>query len=178
MIFFEHIIQQTNLFSVQKDPEKCIHVTKLEIKQYIGICVIISLVHVPKVRAYWSSYGKCKECMSLKRLGNPYILMTTVNNFIMKMSNINCLYKIRLVKILQERFYKVPIELCVCIYEMCFTKARHFLKQYSLNHRKNNIKLFVLCSLSGYEIYPGQENVILSSESNLGEVQMLAMVTN
>lgn len=49
---YEHIKKETEIFSVQKNPNKPIFVTITELKIYVGICVYSSVIHVPKVKNY------------------------------------------------------------------------------------------------------------------------------
>lgn len=49
-----NIIDQTNLYSVERRVERPITFTATDIKQYIGVILYMSRVHMPNTRSYWS----------------------------------------------------------------------------------------------------------------------------
>ena len=51
---FSLITNETSLFSTQKDPNKPLVSESDDIKKFIGICIIISFVHLPSTRDYWN----------------------------------------------------------------------------------------------------------------------------
>lgn len=180
----ENIVEQTILYSSQIDPTHPFKINKTEISQYIGICVLTSVVHISNTRKYWSPV-----------IGNKLIQETmTVNQFektrkfihfndnskmlAMGHAEHDRLFKIRpLIRSLLEKFQSVPYEACLSLDEqLCSTKARSYLKQYLPDKpHKWGYKLFVLSGISGFtynfEIYTGQENdptKRLSNEPDLG----------
>ena len=53
-----HIVIETNRYSAQKNGSKPLEITILDIKRYIGICMIMSYVNLPSIRDYWKeSFG-------------------------------------------------------------------------------------------------------------------------
>jgi hypothetical protein len=64
----DHIVQETFQYSVQMNPEKTQEITKDDIRKYIGICIVMSYIHVPSCRDYWTpSFGNklVQETMSV-----------------------------------------------------------------------------------------------------------------
>ncbi|KAJ8971196.1 hypothetical protein NQ314_000833 [Rhamnusium bicolor] len=64
------IVDESNLFSTEKDASRPANLIEQDIRQFIGICVYVSLVHMPDVRSYWSptlSFDKIRETMSYKK---------------------------------------------------------------------------------------------------------------
>ena len=64
---FEHIVEQTNLYAVQENAEKAekdpdwfdkdgnaIELTVEELKAFIGIQMMMGIVHLPTMRSYWN----------------------------------------------------------------------------------------------------------------------------
>ena len=51
---FSLITNETSLFSTQKDPNKPLVSESDDIKKFIGICIIMSFVHLPSTRDYWN----------------------------------------------------------------------------------------------------------------------------
>lgn len=49
---YQHIISQSQLYSIQCDVNKPVNITKIELQQYIGICLFTSIVAIPNVRRY------------------------------------------------------------------------------------------------------------------------------
>lgn len=65
------IANETTLFSTQKDPNKPLVVESDDIKKFIGICLIMSFVHLPSTRDYWNGV-----------IGNTLVQQTmSVNRF-------------------------------------------------------------------------------------------------
>ena len=162
------ICNETHKYSIQLDVNKPFHLTKTELKKFLGICVMMSLIHVPNCRNYWNEV-----------LGNRTIIETMpVNQFesIKKYLHFNDndtavsfndfrhdrLHKLRpFLDSINERFALVPLEESLVIDEqMCATKASHFLKQFmpAKPHRWG-YKLFILAGVSGFpnkvEAYTG-----------------------
>lgn len=64
-----HISEETHRYSVQKDPSQPLQISKTDVQHYLGICYLMSLIHLPSARDYWSdSMGNemIKETMSVK----------------------------------------------------------------------------------------------------------------
>ncbi|KAF2890133.1 hypothetical protein ILUMI_16040, partial [Ignelater luminosus] len=142
-------MSETNLYSVQHNPNRLANITALEIRQYTGIVMCMSIVDLPNSRSYWS-YD----------LGFDNIIQTIAINKFEKIR-----YTIRpVIEHLNERFSSIPLEksLSVDVEQIC-SKARHFMEQYMPNKpHKWGFKLFVLGGVSGFfytfELHAGQEN--------------------
>lgn len=165
------IIQQSQLYSVEINPSKPLTLSKTEFKRFIGIIIMMSIVHVPNSRSYWSdNIGNCviKDCMSINVFENIKRFLHFNDNSLAlprNHENHDRLQKIRpLVDCLKQKFCSLPFEENLSLDEqLCPTKARSYLKQYlPLKPHKWGYKLFVLCGVSGYaynfEIYTGNEN--------------------
>lgn len=50
-----YITQETNLYSVQIRSEKPANISEEEIKAFIGICIYMSILHLPSTRSYWNN---------------------------------------------------------------------------------------------------------------------------
>lgn len=67
----DHIAEESTKYSVQKDPSKPVTVTTMELKKYLGICLLLGLVPQPNIRMLWNS-----------ELGIPLIIDTmTLTDF-------------------------------------------------------------------------------------------------
>lgn len=181
---FYKIKNETNLYSTQKNSNKPINVTENELKRYIGICIYASVLHVPKVRDYWSielGFSQIYKCMSRTRFeAIRSCLHFNDNSKLLPVTDINHdrLHKLRpLVDYLNNKFKSVPYRQDLSLDEqLCATKAHSYLKQYlPAKPHKWGFKLYVLCDYKGYayncEIYTGQENqprFRLPSEPDLG----------
>lgn len=176
-----NIVEQSNLFSIQKDPSKPAMLSSTEIKNYMGICIIMSLVHAPNIRSYWGQITGnevIKNTMSLNKFERIRTFIHFNDND--KMFPVNDpkhdrLHKIRpLLTEINKRFQSIPHESCLSVDEqLCSCKSRHFLKQYlPLKAHKWGFKFFVMCGVSGFaynfELYSGKENIVLPNEPDLG----------
>lgn len=178
----DNIVNETNRYSIQKDPSNTSNtITALDIRQFIGVVLYMSVVHMPNVRFYWSNkigLPLIKETMSQRKFEKIRQILHFNNNDNMipfSEPNSDRIFKIRpLVNGLNKNFQKIPVEQFLSVDEqMCSCKARSFIKQYMpMKPSKWGFKLFVLCSSTGFaynmEIYTGQENVTLPSEPNMG----------
>ncbi|CAK1581011.1 unnamed protein product [Parnassius mnemosyne] len=178
------IVEQTNLYTTQKNVSNCPPVTATEIRQFLGIIIFMSVYHYPNVRSYWGKYGfdHIRQTITVNRFEKIRSVIHFNDNAQHKpigIPNHDRLHKIRPVVVhLNKLFVSVaPFDQRLSLDEqMCSTKVAHFMKQYLPNKpHKWGFKLFVLCSLSGYaysfEIYTGKQNVDnLSDEPDIGVV--------
>lgn len=168
----ERITNETNLFSTQKNANKCVNVSSNEIRKFIGISLLTSIVRLPNVRLYWNeTLGNrvIQNTMSLNRFeeirknlhfndNNSQVTDSTLLTY-------DKLHKLRpVIEEFGTKFASVPMEENLSVDEqLCSTKARHHLKQYMpLKPHKWGYKLYFLCGTNGYaynfEIYTGCEN--------------------
>lgn len=65
------IVSETNLYSIQQNPNSKFHLTSLQLFKYLGICNLMSIIRLPNVRSYWK-----------ETIGNPIITETMgINRF-------------------------------------------------------------------------------------------------
>ena len=165
---FQHIADQTNLYSVQQTGDS-IKTTKQEIEQYVGILMMMSIIQLPQVRMYWATETRVSsiaDIMSVNRFErlrrflhfNDNTMHVPVNE-----KNHDKLFKVRpLIQKLLENCRKVPQEEKQCIDEQILpTKSRTFLKQYCPKKpNKWGIKVWARCGVSGlvydFEVYTGK----------------------
>lgn len=177
----EHIVEQTNIYAAQKNIATSFSTKKLEIKQYIGILIFMSVYRYPSVRSYWSEYAfqMIQNTMSRNRFEQirSNIHFNDNSNIAPKNSpDHDPLYKIRpIVKHFNEKFKSVPMTQRICVDEqMCSTKMKTFLRQYMPDKpHKWGIKLFVLADSFGFcyrfEVYCGAgDNVVEPGTPDLG----------
>ncbi|XP_037807380.1 uncharacterized protein LOC119600882 [Lucilia sericata] len=64
-----NIVEQCNLYAVQKDIAKPLNTTPDEIKRFMGVNYYMSAFKYPSVRSYWSDYGfkPIMDCMTRNR---------------------------------------------------------------------------------------------------------------
>ncbi|XP_068086621.1 piggyBac transposable element-derived protein 3-like [Anabrus simplex] len=167
----EKICEESCRYSVQKTPEKPIILSPNELQKFIGVSVLMSIVHLPNVRSYW------KETIgsSIVKETMPVNVFETIRRYLHFNDSLLAvpagepghgrLYKLRpVIDSLNEKFRSIPLEESLSVDEqLCPTKGRSYLKQFlPMKPRKWGYKLFVLSGVSGFaynvEIYTGQEN--------------------
>lgn len=180
----EHIVEEMLKFSIQKNPSKPFTISVVQLKKFLGVCLIMSLAPLPNIRMYWAT-----------ELGIPLIMETmSLNDFkkICQFLHFNDnstqppsdnpgydrLHKIRpILETLKKKCQSVPKREALSVDEqMCATKASNYLRQYLPNKpHKWGYKLLVLCDDRGFaydfEIYSGMENdpsLRYSNEPDLG----------
>ncbi|XP_055914246.1 piggyBac transposable element-derived protein 3-like [Eupeodes corollae] len=184
----DHIRDQTNIYSVQKDPNKPINIEAIDVRQFVGVVLYTSVVRILNVRNYWSDkmgITIIKETMPLKkfeRLRQTFHFNDNSKMLPYTQPGSDRLYKVRpLIEKLNKRFSTVVLERYLAVDEqMCSTKARSILKQYMpAKPHKWGFKLFILCGVSGFgynfEIYSGQENILEEGEPQLGASSNIVM---
>ncbi|XP_046688212.1 piggyBac transposable element-derived protein 1-like [Homalodisca vitripennis] len=55
------IATQSNLYSVQKNPNKPLNTSEKEVEQFIGICIYMSIYGLPRSRMYWNGNTRVKK---------------------------------------------------------------------------------------------------------------------
>ncbi|KAJ8957329.1 hypothetical protein NQ314_006579 [Rhamnusium bicolor] len=118
------MVHETNLFSIQKDPNKPLNITATEIRQYIGVTIYMSLVHLPNVRSFWSEelgFDKVKNTITCNRYEKIRQFLHFNNNETMIPRNnpgYDRLHKIRpFIDSLNKNFRSIPLEHCLSIDE-------------------------------------------------------------
>jgi len=174
----EHIVEHTNLFSVQSRPQKPLNMDRSELQQFIGISIWMSLVKLPDTRKYWNPTYKVErvsEVMSCNRWEEIKRFIHFENNMSSDEVKKNKLWKIRPVLTnLREVLLTIPKEKNLCVDEQIVPfKGRSSLKKY--NPRKPHrwgYKLHVLSGVSGFsydfEVCSGNENVVADDEVDCG----------
>lgn len=162
--------EETNLYSVQTKPERPTVFTENDMKNYFGIYIYTSLVHMPNIRSFWSEelrFAPIADVMSVNKFEKIRQFIHFNNNATLiprDQPGHDRLYKIRpLVEYLNKRFSSVALEQYLSIDEqMCSTKVRHYMKQYMpMKPHKWGFKFFVMSGHSGlaykFEIYTGEQ---------------------
>lgn len=185
---FQHILQETTKYSIQKNPDKVPDVTLLDLRKYIGILIFMSVYHYPSVRSYWGKFGfaAIKETMTNNKFERIRRILHFNDNE--KHLDVNHpkhdrLHKLRpIIGHLNDKFASIPLDQRLSIdKQMCATKIGHFLKQYLPNKpHKWGFKLFMLCSLLRYAyrflIYSGKETERLPDEPDLGPTAQTVII--
>lgn len=182
--FLKFLVEESNKYAIQKNPNFTEVVTLLELRKFLGILIFTSVYHYPSVRSYWSNKAKFEpiaRTMNRNRfdkIRQIFHMNDDTKHLPPDHTQHDRLHKVRpVLDHLNKKFVSVPFDHRLSLDEqMCATKIQHFLKQYLPNKpHKWGFKLYVLCSLSGYaysfEVYSGAKNVErLPHEPDLGVV--------
>lgn len=166
----DHIVEQSNLYSVQKDPNKPLQITRSELEIFISTIVYMSIFGLPRHRMYWMSacrVSKVADVLSRNRWEEiKKNLHLNDNTHLPQNRNDpdrDKLFKIRpIITHLKQKFIAHTKPQMLCIDEQIVPyKGMSALKQY--NPKKPNkwgYKIFVLCDNNGithdFEIYTGK----------------------
>ena len=164
----DFIVEQTNLYSVQRNPNKPLNLDRNELEQFLGSLLFMSLLKISNVRLYWSAemefatisnvftrsrWEEIKSCLHCN---------DNTNQPNRDDPNRDRLFKIRpLITHMQEKFRKIPMAQNTCVDEMLVPyKGLSYIKQYiPTKPYKWGFKLFALCETSGilhdFDIYDG-----------------------
>ncbi|XP_028448168.1 piggyBac transposable element-derived protein 2-like isoform X1 [Perca flavescens] len=158
------IVEQSNLYCTQQNPNGALKLDKNELEQFIGTVVYMSVFHLPRSRMYWSSACRVPhvaDVMSRDRWEEIKHFLHFNDN--MAPNNSDKLFKIRpLIDSLLPKFQALPQDQMLSIDEqMVPFKGKSSLKQYIPNKPyKWGYKIFVLCDTTGlvhsFDIFTGK----------------------
>lgn len=179
--FFDNICNETNIYIRQTNFNSNVHFNSVDIRQFVGISLYMSISRLPRSDQYWSeSLGipairNIMSQKSFKTIKRSIHFNNNDNNLPTSDPRHDRLFKIRpLLDQLNNTFSKVPKEQFLCVDEqICSSKARCHLKRYNPNKpHKWGFKVYVLSGISGFcykfEIDSGKENVQILNEPDLG----------
>ncbi|XP_049873098.1 piggyBac transposable element-derived protein 4-like isoform X1 [Pectinophora gossypiella] len=178
------IVEESNMYSTQKQVSNPFLIGKIDIRKFIGILTYMSVIHYPSIRLYWSDkygYASIKNAMTCKRFEKiKSIIHFNDNNKHLPQNHPqhDKLHKVRpIISHLNEKFATIPPPQRLAVDEqVCASKIHHYMKQYLPNKpHKWGFKLYVICSIYGFahqfEVYCGEENkTILPGEPDLGVI--------
>ncbi|XP_028657085.1 piggyBac transposable element-derived protein 3-like [Erpetoichthys calabaricus] len=170
-----HIVDQSNLYAIQQNPNKPLALSSQELEQFLGTLLAMSMVKLSNSRLYWKSKLNCpivSEVISRDRWEEIKSKIHFNDNSQIPLPNekTDKLFKIRpLIDHLQKKFREIPMPQMLCVDEQIVPfKGRSSMKQYipSKPH-KWGYKLFVLCDDKGimYDFFIYSEKI----EPVLGE---------
>lgn len=160
------IVEQSNLYRTQKNPNCSLKLERNELEQFIGTLVYMSVLHLPRSRMYWSStcrIPQVADVMSRDRWEQIKHFIHFSDN--MAHNNSDRLFKIRsLIDSLLPKFQALPQDQMLSVDEQIVPfKGRSSLKQYiPRKPYKWGYKIFVLCDTKGlvhsFDIFAGKTN--------------------
>ena len=176
----EHIVEQSNLYAIQRNPNRPLNIDKNELEQFLGTLFLMSLTKISRSRLYWASdfvlpaiskyfsrnrWEFIKTCLHCN--DNDRMLTREDPNY-------DPLFKVRpLLNHLKKKYMQIPIPQMVCIDEQLVPfKGKSQMKQYipSKPH-KWGYKIFALCDTAGilynFEVYTGKISPV-EGEPDLG----------
>ena len=163
------IVEQSNLFAVQSNPNKPLCLTRHELEQFIGCCMLMSIFKLPRSRMYWAAFTRIQQIADImtrdrwEAIKRNLHFNNNENMPSMEDANRDRLFKIRpLLDHLLPIYLQLPQQQVLCIdKQMVPFKGRSVLKQYlPMKPHKWGYKLFVLCDTQGivhnFEIFTGK----------------------
>ncbi|XP_054270077.1 piggyBac transposable element-derived protein 3-like [Macrosteles quadrilineatus] len=164
----DSMVNQSNLYSVQKDPNKPLNMSKNELEQFLGICVGMSIYRLPRSRMFWAkntNVEKVSSVMSRNRweeIKRNIHCNDNANILPVGHPDRDKLFKVRpLIDHFQAKFQALPKPQMLCVDEQIVPfKGKSGLKQYNPKKPyKWGYKLFILCDTTGlvhnFEVYTG-----------------------
>lgn len=133
---FQIISSQTALYSAQTRTKKPIKINELEVEQFTGVCLYMSLIRMASTRSYWSTEFRVRQIADVLTL-NGFEEIKRFLHFADNSAEVSTdrdrLAKFRpLLDMLRSRFGTVPMEENLSIDEQIVPfKGRSGLKQYN-----------------------------------------------
>lgn len=172
------IVDESNLYAVQKQPNKPLQLTASELEQFIGTVIWMSLIKLSNARKYWSTrynIAAVSEIMSRKRWEDIKSCMHFHDNTTDDAQDADKLRKITPVLThLRDALRTIPKEESLCVDEQIVPfKGRSGLKMYNPNKpHKWGYKIWVLSGASGFsydfEVYTGGGVQVNATEVDCG----------
>lgn len=163
---------QSNLYSVQVNPNRPVNISESEIRQFIGILIMTGIYSFPQQRSYWSNTIRVEpiaSTMSRDRFLQIKKYLHVVDNANQPGQNdvnYDRAFKVRpLLNIIKNNFRKLQKEEHLCVDEQIIPfKGKSVMKQH-MPQKPNRwgYKMFLLCdSISGicydFIFYTGKMN--------------------
>ena len=157
----ELLVLESNRFGMQLG-KRYKPITSKEMRQFFGICMYMSVVHLPRRRMYWSRatrQPRVADCMTTNRFEEILFLLHVTDNELepdRNSNNYDKLYKLRpMMDKLNKNFCNNAVpELCMAVDEqMVPFKGRHSMKVGLYMRSKPcrwGYKLWCLAGQSGY----------------------------
>jgi len=171
--FDDNILDQSahesNLYAIQKNPDKPLRLTRSELEQFIGCCMYMPIFKLPRYRMYWSLNTGVESIASI--LSRQHWEQIKSNLHFNNNENMPSLtdpdryrlFKLRpLIDHLLFKFQAIPQDQTLCIDEkMIPFKGVSGLKQYfPKKPHKWGYKIFITCNVKGlvynFNIYTGK----------------------
>ncbi|XP_047144588.1 piggyBac transposable element-derived protein 1-like [Hydra vulgaris] len=159
------IVNESNKYAVQSNPNDPLKITRAELEQFIGILFATCLMKMPSTRMYWSKefyFNKVADVMTLKRFEKIKSKLQCSDNLSRQDNCSDKLYKIRpVIDYLKYKFVQLRPYEQLCIDEQIVPfKGKSNLKEYNPKKPKQwGYKLYVLSETDGlvhnFEIYTG-----------------------
>ncbi|CAF0781681.1 unnamed protein product [Rotaria sordida] len=169
---FDILKEQSNLYSVQVNPNRPVNISESEIRQFVGILLMTGIYGLPQQRSYWTNSTRVESIAStmsrdrfLDIKKNLHVVDNT-NQLGQNDSNYDRAFKIRpLLNIIKNNFRKIQKEEHLCVDEQIIPfKGKSIMKQH-MPKKPNRwgYKMFLLAdSISGicydFIFYTGKTN--------------------
>ena len=153
-----NIVQEISLYAILSNINNPFITDKLDLRKYMGINFLVSVIKLPQYRMYWTNttkYSKIADEMSRNQFENIKRYLHINNNTEAKRRSepgYDPLFKVRpFIEKLRGNFKSISSEETNSVHEVLIpTKCRNFLKQYIKNKpHKWDVKMFTRCSVSG-----------------------------
>ena len=122
------IVEQSNLYAIQCNPNKSLDLTISELHQYIGIVMYMSIFGLPTCRMYWNTASRVNvvaDTMGINRWETIKRYLHFTDNT-KRLANCNDkLFKIRsLIDTLTTSFNNVPMDNFLVVVVVCHDQVR------------------------------------------------------
>ena len=151
----QHLVNESNKYAIQVNPNKPLSLTKLEFEQFIGILYTMSEVPMRRTRLFWNKhcrYPPVADTMTINRFEQIKSKLHCNDNAEMPRPCQDKLYKIRpLFDMLNSVFNSTPLNEKLSIDEQVVPfKGKSVLKTYNpAKPKKWGYKIYVLSGADG-----------------------------
>ncbi|CAF2058572.1 unnamed protein product [Rotaria magnacalcarata] len=169
---FDILKEQSNLYSVQVNPNRPVNISESEIRQFVGILLMTGIYGFPQQRSYWTNSTRVESIAStmsrdrfLEIKKNLHVVDNT-NQLSQNDPNYDRAFKVRpLLNIIKNNFRKIQKEEQLCVDEQIIPfKGKSVMKQHM--PKKPNRWGYKMCiladSISGicydFIFYTGKAN--------------------
>ena len=173
---FDSIVYQSNLYSVQKDPQRPLQLNRHELEKWLGMCFHFSVSKIPETKLHWAPETGNDQIVSIMSRNRWQAIKANLH--FVDNSNIDPndkIFKIRpLVDLLRAKFKEIPKIENLCVDEQIIPfKGASSLKQYMPKKpHKWGYKCFILADSKGmvYDFIPYLGKITPVAKENIPDL--------
>ena len=141
----DHIVELSNLYAVQADPSKPLLLTRLELEQFLGTVLYMTILCLPRSRMYWAAETRVSNAANIMARDRWELIKDHLhfndNSLIFEQdpANPNRLFKIQpIIDHLLPKFQSIPQQQVLCCDEQIIPFKGHSALKKCMQKKHTN----------------------------------------